>query len=241
MARKPPLQPASAASAIRNRIAHGGERLWSHSDFPDLPAGLVARTLSRLERSGELERVRKGTYYRSRPTVLGRSRPSQTAVMSAAVRGKVLHPAGLNAAATLGLTTQNPARGEYATTASSAPSALGRARVHRLRPAVRSTLDATDGALLEFLRDRGHTSDVSAEETRRQLVRLVRRPGAYARLAAAAEAEPPYVRAILGALGDEARTAQRLRARLHGSLNPLSRFDFGAFSWWSSARRWQAK
>ncbi len=231
----------SNASVIRKRIETGGERLWSFDDFDDLPESAVAKTLSRLRHSGEIERVEKGLYYRPRPTVLGQSRPSQSAITTAAIRGKVVHPAGLSAAATLGLTTQNPSRGEYATTASAKPKALGGARVHRMRPAARSMLGATDGALLEFLRDRGDTSDLSPEDTRRSLIRLVRRPGAYVRLVDASKSEPPYVRAILGALGEEARASRSLQAQLRKSLNRLSRFDFGAFSWWPSARHWQAK
>jgi len=241
MERRPPLQPGSAAGAIRSRIQAGGERFWSHADFEDLPAELVAKTLWRLGRAGELERVAKGLYYRPRPTVLGQSRPSRTAITDAAIQDVVLHPAGLNAAATLGLTTQNPARGEYATTASAAPSALRNATVHRLRPQARENLDITGGALLELLRDRGRTSDLSREETLRRLIRLVRAPGVYARLVEAARAEPPYVRALLGALGQEAGASRRSQKRLRDSLNPLSRFDFGAFAWWPSASEWQAK
>src|SRR5690349_12719295 len=143
MTRRPPLQAGSKAAEVRRRVQAGGERLWSYADFADLPEGVVAKTLSRLRRSGEIERVGKGLYYRPRETALGRSRASQTAIANASLGAKVLHPAGLSAAATLGLTTQNPARGEYATTASSKPSALGRAKVHRLRPTSRTELDVT--------------------------------------------------------------------------------------------------
>jgi hypothetical protein len=241
MGRRRPLQPASAAGAVRRRVERDGERFWSHTDFEDLSADSASKALWRLWKAGQLERVAKGLYYRPRATVLGKSRPSRTAIAGAAIEGKVLHPAGLSAAATLGLTTQNPARGEYATTASAAPSALGNATVHRSRPQSRARLDSTEGALLELLRDRGQTSDLPPEDTRRRLVHLVRAPGAYARLAEAAQDEPPYVRAILGALGQEAGTPRRAQKTLRGSLNPLSRFDFGAFSWWPSARAWQAK
>ena len=65
--------PHSVATRVHDRVRQGGERYWSLSDFIDLPATAVAHALSRLAGAGELQRVRKGLYYRSKPTVLGLS------------------------------------------------------------------------------------------------------------------------------------------------------------------------
>ena len=56
-----------------------------------------------------------------------------------------------------------------------------------------------------------------------------------------AASEPPRVRALLGALGDELGKAPATLRRLRAALNPLSRVDFGALAGLSSASRWQAK
>lgn len=45
---------------VRERIAGSGERLWRLEDFRDLPFTAVAQVLSRLTRTGKLERLSKG-------------------------------------------------------------------------------------------------------------------------------------------------------------------------------------
>jgi hypothetical protein len=196
--------------------------------------------LSRLVREGELQRVRKGVYFRPRPTVIGPSIPGATGAIASSLRAPV-HPAGLSAANVLGLSTQNPARGEFATPASDPPTALAGSRVRTRRPRARATLTAEEGALLELLRDRAATSDLSPAETAQRLQELLSDPERFARLARAAAEEPPRVRAMLGALGELADAEEQPVRALRESLNPLSRFDFGVLSALPNARDWQAK
>ena len=56
-----------------------------------------------------------------------------------------------------------------------------------------------------------------------------------------AKHEPPRVRAMLGALGEELGKEKKLLESLKSSLNPLTRFDFGILWTLKSARSWQAK
>ncbi|MEX2560398.1 MAG: hypothetical protein WD403_10815 [Pirellulales bacterium] len=56
-----------------------------------------------------------------------------------------------------------------------------------------------------------------------------------------AETEPPRVRAMLGAIGEQLGKSERALKSLRASLNPLSRFDFGNLSELSYAHQWQAK
>jgi hypothetical protein len=187
-----------------------------------------------------LERVRKGVYYRPRPTRFGTSVPVASAAAAETLRAPV-HPAGLTAANALGFTTQNPFRREFATPAGGRPLALSDAVVYTRRPDNRENLSPTEGALLEFLRERGQSSDLSPERTRRRLHQLLADRHTFARLAKAAEKEPPRVRAMLGALGQELQADPKLLKRLRRSLNPSSRFDFGALRGLQYARDWQAK
>jgi len=236
----PSGRPGSTASLVRARVEAGGERFWHHTDFADLPPQAVALALSRLTQEGVLTRARKGLYYRPRPTVLGLSVPAASAVAARAVAAP-LHPAGLTAGAMLGFSTQNPSTLEYATSATDPPRVPVNAHFYVRRPATRRGLDAEEGALLEFLRDRGSASDLSPDETVRRLVRLLNDRDRFGRLAEAALEEPPRVRAILGALGEELGLDDTLLAPLRASLNPLSRFDFGALRGLRFADRWQAK
>ena len=234
------VRTGSAAAVVRRRVRAGGERFWRHSDFDALPASAVATALSRLAREGELQRVGKGVYFRARMTVLG---PSVPAASGAAANSLVtaVHPAGLSAANVLGLTTQNPARREYAAVANDPPTALAGSRVRTGRPAARATLQPEEGALLELLRDRATTSDLSPAQTISRLRALLAERQRFSRLAAAAAEEPPRVRAMLGALGELTGADPRDVTKLRHSLNPLSRFDFGVLGQLPNARAWQAK
>jgi SAM-dependent methyltransferase len=141
----------------------------------------------------------------------------------------------------LGLSTQNPGRPEYATPAPGLPTALRNAVVHTGRPAQRDSLSAEDGAILETLRDRARYSDLSPQQTVRRLLRLLADERRFVALAGVAMTEPPRVRAMLGAIGQELNMPALVLDRLRGSLNPLSRFDFGRLRSLRHAREWQAK
>lgn len=182
----------------------------------------------------------KGVYYRPVPTMLGLSVAGASAAAAQTLKAP-LHPAGLTAANVLGLSTQNPGFREYATTAPSAPSALRRAVVHTGRPSQRAGLSAEDGAVLETLRERARSSDLSPGETAKRLMRVLAEDERFSRLAKAALAEPPRVRAMLGALGQELDMPPGQLEPLRESLNPLSRFDFGQLAGLRHAREWQAK
>ena len=139
------------------------------------------------------------------------------------------------------MTTQNPGHPEYATPAAAGPGALRNATVHTRRPHTRYGLSDTDGALLELLRDRARASDLDAETTIARLVARLSDPMDFRRVSEAALAEPPRVRALLGALGEQAGQPATLVQPLRDSLNPLSRFDFGPLRALPNARAWQAK
>jgi hypothetical protein len=245
MGRDPEKTPAEApgksvAAKVRDRVMHGKADYWRHSDFADLPASAVAMTLSRMAKEGALDRVGKGVYYRPHQTAFGASGPAASAVAAQTLRAPV-HPAGLNAANVLGLSTQNPRRPEYATPAAGPPRGLGDAVVHTGRPAARVGLSAEDGAILETLRERARNSDLAPQRTIDRLRRLLGDEDRFRSLGAVALAEPPRVRAMLGALGEELGMPESVLAPLRASLNPLSRFDFGALGSLRSARRWQAR
>ncbi|MGH2833109.1 MAG: DUF6088 family protein, partial [Solirubrobacteraceae bacterium] len=230
----------SVATHVRERVDAGGERYWSHSDFRGLSAAAVAHVLSRLTAEGVLQRVRKGLYYRPKMTAIGLSMPTADAVF-AHTMSVPLHPSGLTAANGLGFTTQNPARREFATPASGAPGGLGDVVVRTRRPLSRLQLNAEDGALLELLRDRGRFSDLSPEQTAERLLATISDPKRFKRLADAAHSEPPRVRAMLGALGEQAGVPAEMLEPLRDSLNPLSRFDFGVLGVMPNAREWQSR
>jgi hypothetical protein len=228
---------------VLQRIERGGERLWQFEHFDDLPRSAVAKALSRLTTAGTIERLSKGIYYRARRTVFGKSRPNPAALRDLASQRKPIFPAGLAAANLLGFTTQNAGRSEIATSAHSLPRKLvGDATlIHTRRPKAWNSLTETDAALLDFLRRHGQLSELSPEETIRRTLSLASETGRFERLLKVAIFEPPRVRAILGALGQQIGMSPSRLKRLRASLNPLSRFDFGMLAGLQYARDWQAK
>lgn len=242
-ARTKPIQNSRVATAVRLRIERGGERLWRLEDFRDLPFTAVAQALSRMARRGFIERLSKGTYYRTRDTAFGKSRPNPSAIRGLASRRKPLFPSGTAAANLLGFTTQTAKQSELSTSANSLPRKLigPDTVVHTRRPEAWSGLSEADAAMLDFLRRGGKTSELAPEETISRTLALLSERGRFERLAAIAATEPPRVRALLGALAEQLGKSDAALQRLRDSLNPLSRFHFGAFAGMPNASQWQAK
>lgn len=225
---------------VQDRIERGGERVWKLDDFRDLPFSAVAQALSRLSRNGRIERLSKGVYYRSRTTALGKSRPNPTSMRQLSRRS--VFPSGLAAASLLGFTTQM-GRSEVATSALSLPRKLvgSDTIVHTRRPEAWERLQQEDAALLDFLRHSGRFSELPPQETIRQTMTLLHKPERWNRLVKVGFSDPPRVRALLGALGEQLGADRGTLRRLHASLNPYSRFEFGPFAALPNARDWFAK
>jgi hypothetical protein len=242
-AQRQALRSRNVTSTVRHRIEAGGERVWRLTDFAELPFPAVAQALSRLARKGQLRRLGKGLYYRGRQTAFGPSLPNPSALRALPIRQKAIFPAGIAAANLLGFTTQNPARIELATDGLSLPRLIvGKETViHTRRPAAWRSLSETDAALLDFLRNRGEGTELAPQETVQKLLAYLREPGRFQRLLQVAPSEPPRVRAMLGAIGQQLGRLGTDLARLRDSLNPLSRFDFGILASLAHAREWQAK
>jgi hypothetical protein len=233
----------SVTSTIRHQIETSGERVWRMTDFTELPFTAVAQALSRLARQGELHRLGKGLYYRPRQTAFGPSLPNPAVIRALPLGRRAVFPAGTAAANLLGFTTQNPARIELATDGLSLPRQIvGKETViHTRRPAAWRSLSETDAALLDFLRNRGAASELTPQETVHRLLDYFREPGRFEQVLQVAPYEPPRVRALLGAIGQELGMPGSLLAELRASLNPLSRFEFGILAILAHAPAWQAK
>jgi hypothetical protein len=113
--------------------------------------------------------------------------------------------------------------------------------IHPRRPQAWNSLSEADAALLDFLRRRGHTSELSPQETVRHVVELLSQKGRFERLLKVAASEPPRVRAMLGAIGQQLGKSRTSLQHLRDSLNPFSRFDFGSLAGLPHAHLWQTK
>lgn len=233
----------STAEDIRNQIERGGERIWRFDDFENMPFTAVAQTMSRLSKKGIVRRISKGLYYRPRQTPFGESKPTPGQLHSLSIQGKEIFPAGSAASNLLGFTTQNAAKIEVATNGLSLPrSIVGKETIiHTRRPESWRNLSAKDAALLDFLRQGGKTSELSPEKTVKKLLEHFDEKNQFDRLIQIAESEPPRVRALLGAIGQQIGYRKDALITLKKSLNPLSKFDFGSLTALKYAKQWQAK
>ena len=200
--------PGNTAQTVRARIESSGERLWRLADFDGLPFTAVAQTLSRLSRQGVIQRLGKGLYYRPRQTAFGPSRPNTAQLRSLASRQKASFPPASRRPTCLVSRPRIPPRIELATDGTSLPRLfVGKdALVHTRRPEAWRTLSETDAALLDFLRNRGASSELLPEETVEKLLEYFREPGRFERLLEGRPSEPPRVRAMLGAIGEQTRS-----------------------------------
>lgn len=198
---------ASTAAEVRGRVLRSRERFWRPEDFDGSPEA-VTRALSRLERAGELRRMRRGLYWRGSSTRLGMAPPPSGRLAGEVVRGPGTGPAGWSASLALGLSTQVGRREAVAVPGRPPLSPISvhfvsraastKRRVERLRP--------SEVALLEVLRDWDRLVEVSTPEA-------VSRIGRFAdegevrldRLTRASSSEPPRtrerLRRLLKALG----------------------------------------
>src|ERR1700687_2754314 len=230
-------------AVISRRIESEGAHLWRPQDFADMPFAAVAQALSRLTRQGRLERLSKGVYYSARQTAFGKSRPNPAAIQKLASTRKGVFPSGIAAANLLGFTTQTASRSEISTSALSLPRKLvgSDTVIHTRRPEAWARLSQSDAALLDFLRRAARTSELSPEETIRRTIKLLSEEGRFDRFVKIASSEPPRVRAMIGAIGEQLGNNRAALRRLRDSLNPYSRFDFGLLAGLRYARHWQAR
>ena len=224
--------PPSVACRVALRIRANPDRVWGYADFRDLRAssGAVAMTLSRLARTGELRRVRRGIYYRPGPSVFGESVPDPAEILDRAYRrhGVTTIDTGVGAWRRLGLTTQLSAGRTIA--------ARRRVRLQNM-PAGTSVLTrplspgmtAPERASLDALRHLNRVPGAAPMEIITRLLALLR-AGALdgSRLVRFAMDEPPRVRALVGALvsasPSHAATLERAIERLRKTLNPLTTY-----------------
>jgi hypothetical protein len=152
--------------------------------------GAASSAASRAHKRGDLIPIRKGLYWKGRPTRYGMTRPS-TVATAVEILGTVgIGPSGHTAARALGLTTQIPATPAL-TVAGPVPTSVPGVRVSKRNNMHRRELTYTEIALLELLRGSWESvveggwaalAKATAEATDRGLIRLDR-------MASAVEAE----------------------------------------------------
>lgn len=140
-------------SAVRERVSESPVGAWIRpSEFGG--GNAVEQALSRLARDprGPVVRAAKGLYYKSGPAdpTFGKRKPTPIEVAAEVARGQGVGPAGVFAAAYLGLTTQVAPR-PILSVAGPAPTGVSGVEWQTRNNAARALLDFAEVAVLEVL------------------------------------------------------------------------------------------
>lgn len=246
----------SVARLVRTRIVEGGaDRFWTYADFPGVDRLALAAALSRLTKEGAVTRVRRGLYYRPKATLFGSSRPHPERLIDAVIRqrGDRAVPSGIEHYSRLGLTTQVSGTITRAARRSGPRKIMPglSARISR-RPLERQRgIRPDERVALDALREVSRIPDSSPREVLLRLKTLIAAGRLdFARLARFARAEPPRVRALLGALGEDIweENSERRTVRsnelesLRKGLNPLTTYRVpGTSSALKHGARWHIR
>lgn len=153
----------SVAKAVRTKVSKAKPGTLFRADEFEGPRGPIETALSRLENRGELRRVRKGLYYKGVRSRFGSGRPRVEHVVYKVCGTKGVGPAGWTASRVLGLSTQLPARHEFAVLGTP-PANIPGVRFHSRRNLARLELNPREIAILETLRAWPTHSEVSWNE-----------------------------------------------------------------------------
>lgn len=222
------MKTTGVSADVRRKVLRSRNRFWRPEDFAGSPEA-VAKALSRLTRSGELRRVRRGLYWRGTPTRLGMAPPPAERLVNEVVDERGTGPAGISAALTLGLSTQVPRLETIAVPGRAPRDARGirfvsrnastRRRDERLRP--------PEVALLEALRDWEGLVEIPLPEALGRIERLTTAGSIRVdRVVRASATEPPRVRERLRRLLTALNRADDAE-RVPPARSELARQDLG--------------
>lgn len=193
----------SVARQVRQRVLSSRDRLWKIEAFEGSPKA-VSSELSRLVERGELQRVRRGMYWRGRKSSFGMIGVDEgDALKSVVGDDEAIGATGWNATNLLGLSTQVPAVASLAVTHRT-PQGLDRVRVSSRAARSgrrRARLTGLEVTLLEALEGWDRYVEVDAATALSRFGEILDRDDVrIARLVQASATEPPAVRERLRAV-----------------------------------------
>ena len=216
----------SIAREVKTRIVHRPKKaVWSFRDFSGLNSGAVAAALSRLAKQGELRRVRRGIYHRPLSTAFGSTRPDPALITDSMFRGRrSVSKGGYNR---LGLTTQVGNEIRRAVDRATRVKPVRGINIQTVtRPLSRQKgISEDERVTLDALRNIRRIPDTTIANTLKRIKALIRSGSLQpARLVRFALAEPPRVRALVGAIAENVGCANSGLTKLRESLNPLTTY-----------------
>lgn len=232
----------SVNNTIKKTILNSNHpnKVWSYSDFPQFSRTAVAKAYSNLYKAKLLSRQKRGLYYRSKKTILGDSMPDVEALAIAMAKQKSTFAcvSGLYGYNKLGLTTQVP---NVITIACDHPMRnTDKIRfIHREKPSSGTELERI---ILDSIRDIHKIPDTTPDKIIFRIKKLIQSGKLSINdLGTSALKEPPSVKAVIGALGEELKMKPELFESLRLAINPNTAVYLDVKNALPYAKNWRIK
>ncbi len=225
----------SIASTVRNAIDALPSGALIRQSSIIVPSGnemAVAQALSRLVKNGELERVEKGLYYKTRKTRFGALRPDANALLAEVLNAKQGYVTDNAAYNSFGITTQVPGTIIIAANCYRSPRKIGGLTIRYRRSKVKSNTASPEILqLLDALRAIKRIPDATVDQVLTRVIEIVDgfTLAKKSELVTCALEYNPSVRALVTAIFDLWFKGIDISALAH-SLNPLSSYKIGISS-----------
>jgi hypothetical protein len=215
-------------------------KVWSYSDFPQFSRTSVAKAYSNLYKAKLLSRQKRGLYYRSKKTILGDSIPDVEALAIAMAKQKSTFAcvSGLYGYNKLGLTTQVP---NVITIACDYPMR----NTDRIRFILRekpSSGTEIERIILDAIRDIHKIPDTTPDKIIFRIKKLLQSGKVNINdLGTSALKEPPSVKAVIGALGEELKMKPEILESIRLAINPNTAVYLDVKNALPYAKNWRIK
>lgn len=211
----------SVRKIVRNKILknNSSDKIWSYSDFDKYSRSAVAMALSNLHKEGLIDRASRGFYYVPKKTILGVVPPNNNVLAFSRVAKKASFSciSGLNGYNKIGLTTQIP---KTVTIACNKPMRSNSNTKYILRNKPHSGTDI-ERIVLDAIIDIDVIPDTIPVKSLARIKEIILSGKVNINdLGISAINEPPKVKAIVGALGQELGMDLKLLSKLRSKLNP---------------------
>ena len=232
----------SALRIVESKILNTSdyEKIWSYSDFNDLPFDSAAKALSILCQKNLIKRVQKGFYYRPKQTILGDTIPDYLKLVFLKLdkKGAFYCISGLSGFNNIGLTTQVP---NITTIACDCPM-LNTDKVRFIRKNKPHSGTAFERIVLDALIDIDKIPDTTEEKTILKIKEYIKTQKVNINdLGISALSETARARALIGALGQELNMDKEILTKLKASLNPSTSYFLKVDSVLKYSREWNIK
>jgi hypothetical protein len=232
----------SVLKLVESKILNTSDynRIWSYSDFKEVPFDSVAKALSVLCQKKTIKRVQKGFYYRPKQTILGETIPDYLKLVFLKLdkKGAFYGVSGLSGFNNIGLTTQVP---NITTIACDCPMInTGKIKfIQRKKPHSGSVIERI---VLDALIDIDKIPDTTESKTILKIKELINTNKININdLGISALSETARARALIGALGQELTLDKELLVKLKASLNPSTSYFLKVDSVLKYAQEWNIK